>query len=52
MGWSKPVYTKRRGRGKVRISPFTPTKVGASVKLGPVTITTTGRVYLFGARIR
>lgn len=51
MGWSKPVWTKRRGNAKLRVSPFT-RSAGVSYKLGPIVVTSTGRVYLFGARIR
>jgi hypothetical protein len=49
-GWSKPTWRKRRGNTTLRFNPFKPS-VGASHKLGPLSITTSGRVYLLGAYI-
>jgi len=51
-GWTKPSYHKTKGNLRGYFSPLTPTKVGGSVKIGPVSFTGTGRIYLFGARIK
>jgi hypothetical protein len=51
-GWTKPVYRRRRGGLTGWLSPFTKTKAGGSAQVGPLTITATGRVYIFGARVR
>lgn len=48
-GWTKPRYVRRRGPFKAYLSPLTRTKAGGSYKLGPVSITSTGRVYFDGA---
>lgn len=50
-GWTKPVYRRRRGRATGYVSPLTK-RAGGSIGIGPIRITTTGRVYLFGARIK
>lgn len=50
-GWTKPVYRRRRGNLRGYFSPFT-SRAGGSIKLGPLSITSGGRIYLFGARVR
>jgi hypothetical protein len=50
-GWTTPVYRKRRGSLRGYVSPLTK-RAGVSLKLGPLWITSGGRIYLFGARIR
>ena len=50
-GWTKPVYRRRWRNLSGYISLFTPKKVGISGKLGPLSLTDGGRLYLFGARI-
>lgn len=47
---TKPVLRKRKGRLTGYVSPLTG-RAGGSVKIGPVSVTATGRVYLFGARV-
>jgi hypothetical protein len=49
-GWTKPVYRVRRGSLRGYVSPFTG-RAGGSAGWGPLRITATGRIYLFGARI-
>ena len=48
--WTKPVYRRRKGNLRGYVSPLTG-RAGGSIKLGPVSITSGLRVYLFGARV-
>lgn len=49
--WTKPVYRRSKRNFRGYFSPFTPKKFGASGKFGPVSVTDSGRVYVFGARV-
>ena len=48
---TKPVYRRRWRDLRGYVSPFT-NRAGGSFKVGPLSITSGGRIYVWGARIR